>query len=111
MTNEEFNENFHGIIGPAYRGARYPEFEPCGINESAFADQLRVKCADIDVKGNGELYVNWCSQEPFRDDDKEDFNDELVRCAECCEYEGKIHVHLHDRDGYRSCKYELEAGV
>lgn len=109
MTAEEFNEKFQGVIGPAYAGACYPAFEQCGINEKNFAHELRCKHADIDINDEGVLTVKWCSQDPFTREDRDDFDKELIRCAQAIGYDGNINVRLFDRDGYCDYGYGLMA--
>jgi hypothetical protein len=109
MTTEEFNETFHGVIGPAYAGARYPRFDRFGINEKNFAHELRCKYADIYVNDEGVLIVKWCCQDPFQESDRDDFDKELIRCAQAIGYAGNISVRLFDRDGYCDYGYGLMA--
>ena len=109
MTSEEFNDTFQGVIGPAYVGARYPEFDPFGINEKNFAHELRCKHADIYVNDDGVLTVKWCSQDPFTREDRDDFDKELIRCARAVGYAGNISVRLFDRDDYCDYGYGLMA--
>ena len=106
--NGEFNDYFNGVIGPKYAGARYPEFDRFGINESRFAHEMRCKYFDISLK-KGELTVKWCSQDPFTREDRDDFDKELIRCLEFLGYFGNVNVHLFDRDGYCDYKYVLIA--
>ena len=106
--NGEFNDYFNGVIGPEYAGARYPELDRFGINERQFAHEMRCKDFDISLK-KGELVIKWCTQEPFKCVDRGNFDKEVVRCLEFLGYEGNIHVHLFDRDGYCDYKYVLVA--
>ena len=109
MTTEEFNETFHGVIGPKYAGACYPRFDRFGINEKRFAHELRCKYADIHINDEGVLMVKWCCQDPFKRKERDDFDKELIRCAQVVGYSGNISVRLFDRDGYCDYGYGLIA--
>lgn len=103
MTESEFNKKFHGVVGPAYRGAKYPKFDPAGINELNFSDDLRLKNYDdhfhTDDDGNiAEVVIDWESQ-LWDENGIDGLKDEIARCFKHIGYDGKTTLHVFDRDG------------
>ena len=103
MTEIEFRKKFVGAIAPDYRGAPYPEFDPAGINESKFSDELRFKGWDIKfvIDADGSIVkvkLLWESQS-WDEAGAAGFVAEVKRCFSFIGYKGDVHVHLYDRDG------------
>ena len=68
------------VNGPAYKGARMPEFNASSINESQFNDNLRMKSFQCTIVGAG-LVINWTTQEQFTDSEAKELVDEIERAA------------------------------
>ena len=100
MTRTEFYEKFKGVNGPAFRGARMPEFNRAAVNESAFPDPLRYKenCFDF-REGSGEngdhLDVTWVSQGW---DNTDELVAEITRCLKCIVFVGTVYLQIRKRE-------------
>lgn len=66
------------ISGPAYRGAKMPEFNPNAINISEIPDNMRLKEYDKEVDGD-TVKLYWVTQEPFTKEDVQVFLKEIKR--------------------------------
>lgn len=77
ITLEELVDNIK-VEGPAYRGARMPEFNPNAINESEIPDNMRLKEFDCEADGN-TVKIYWMTQQPFDSKDVEEFLKEIKR--------------------------------
>ena len=103
MTEKEFGKKFHGVISPKYRGAPTPKFDPVGINEQKFSDDLRFKEYDIDLESNADgeiakVVIDWRSQ-CWDPDGIDGVVDEVTRCFKNIGYDGDVELHIYDRDG------------
>lgn len=77
ITLEELVDSIK-ISGPAYRGARMPEFNPNAINISEIPDNMRLKEYDKEVDGD-TVKLYWVTQEPFTKEDVQVFLKEIKR--------------------------------
>lgn len=67
------------VAGPEYRGAAYPEFQECAINEGNIPDEMRFKEWDIEETEDG-YKLTWMTYEDFEVVDREVFLYEVERC-------------------------------
>lgn len=108
---DRFNVN-----GPSHRGAPQPRFNPARVNESAYADNMRFKQFDCEVKGD-EIHIWYLTQEPFTDAEAKDCAREIERCIDflydkyCEEVEESVdppyvYLIIESRDGRDYGYYE-----
>lgn len=101
------------VVGPEYRGAPYPSFNECAINESTIPDNMRCKYVDVSVEGD-TIKLDWITQEEFDISDANEFLYEINRAIEClieeCDFNQpfKILVKAESRDGAEFGHFENE---
>lgn len=69
------------VNGPLYRGAPQPIFDPAKVNESFYADNMRCKQFDCEVKDD-ELHIWYLTQEPFTQTEALECDREIQRCID-----------------------------
>lgn len=112
MTVKEFIRRYGkvGINGPTYRGGPQPSFDEYRINESAFADELRVKSVYFELTDE-DIFIDWESQEWTND--YFDLKEEIKRCYSCLARKYQLNdkfiisVYLYDRDGEGTQKFSI----
>lgn len=88
-----------GAIGPEFRGAEYPEFDPLKINESRIPDCMRFKEYEyVDCGSVDHLRLVWTTQEPYTDEERESFLLEVRRALKENGCTGQLDVEVEDRD-------------
>lgn len=110
MTEKEFNRKFKGVNAPIYRGAPMPPFDPAMVNESKFADELRVKWyyfsfIEGDSSANGTVNVKWESQE-WDADGIDGLVEEIRRCLKHIGFVGNVVLEIWERGEKGSGEYE-----
>lgn len=115
FVNGKLKDLIEGIRvnGPQYRGGRKPDFNKYSINESNFADGLRVKNYTI-TYNNGTVVVDWISQDPVtKDEALIGFNEFCRAIKDTVEYlykdfEGSLTVvaYMSDRDGVNTYQFK-----
>lgn len=104
------------VNGPAYRGARMPQFNASSINESQFNDNLREKSFQCTILGDS-LTIDWTTQEQFTDSEAKELVDEIERAVWYLYYKWlgisastsrmpEIVVNVCDRDDISPCYSE-----
>lgn len=107
MTKKQFNSRFHGVNGPAYRGAPMPAFDPAAVNESEFSDALRFKTYDFSFKSDGCIDIDWELQS-WDEDGIDGLIAEIKRCLGCIGFTGHAMLSVHDRDGENEEVVDIE---
>ena len=110
MTEKEFNRKFKGVNAPEYRGAPMPPFDPAMVNESKFADELRLKSCEFnfiegDSSANDTVNVKWESQE-WDADDIAGLVEEIRRCLKHIGFVGNVELEIWERGEKGSSEYE-----
>lgn len=109
MDSKTFWKQWKGINIPEYRGAPAPEFDPAKINETEFADELRIKELDSDFipgeNGNEDrVKLEWAAQS-WNADGLNGLVDEIKRCFKYIGFIGKVELEIWER----GCRGEDES--
>ena len=88
------------VIGPEYRGAPHPKFDPKCINASELPDNMRPKGWHIDVYKNapGMCEIVWLTEEPYDKDDLRLFIAAIKQAFKRNGCTGTIKVRVDDRN-------------
>ena len=96
------------VLGPAYRGAPYPEFNEMCINESRFEDELRGKAWDASIK-NGVGHVEWLSYSG--EDPTDSWETEVKRAFKANGLKDGAHIEVQFGSRYVGYVHEYELYV
>jgi len=112
MTKTKFYSLFGGVAGPSCAGAPYPKFKPSCINESKFANELRMKEMSTefivgDEATNDTIAVDWKSQE-WNDAAVDGLVEEIRRCFKHIGFAGNVELKVHSRSSEGEAYREFE---
>ena len=78
-----FQHNLEDEVGPEYRGAPYPPFDPLHINTKRIPDGMRPKYVHVDADEKAGIFkMYWQTQESFNGEDFDKFIEEIKRCVD-----------------------------